>query len=50
VDEFFSEIVERKRGISANTLDNVEYKWEESSLMKELAEVLAVQGGKRWGL
>ena len=50
VDEFFSEIVERKRGICANTLDNVEYKWEESSLMKELAEVLAVQGGKRWGL
>jgi SWI/SNF-related matrix-associated actin-dependent regulator 1 of chromatin subfamily A len=49
VDEFFAEIVERKRGISANTLDGKEYKWDESSIMTELAEILASSGGHRWG-
>jgi len=53
VDEFFSEIVERKREIVANTLNPNESdapQWDQSSLMKELAEVLAAQGGKRWSI
>ena len=49
VDEFFSEIVEKKRGICANAIDGTNYVWEESSIMKELTEVLAQQGGKKWG-
>ena len=49
VDEFFSEIVEKKRGYCANVVDGVEYVWEESSLMQELAEVLAQSGGRKWG-
>jgi SNF2 family DNA or RNA helicase len=49
VDETFSEIVEKKRAISANTLDAKTINWSESSLMQELTEVLAATGGKRWG-
>lgn len=50
VDEFFSKIVEQKRQYVSNTLDGTEIKWEESDLMKELADVLAMSGGKRWNL
>jgi len=50
IDEFFSELVEKKRSIMANTLDGAEYKWEESSLMKELADTLARQNMQRFKL
>ena len=52
VDEFFSEIVERKREIVHNTLskDGAAVQWDQSSIMKELAETLAAQGGKRWSI
>jgi SWI/SNF-related matrix-associated actin-dependent regulator 1 of chromatin subfamily A len=49
IDEFLAEIVEKKRSISANVLDAKEIAWDESSIIKELAEVLAINGGKRWG-
>lgn len=49
VVEFFSELVEKKRAYVSNTLDGTEYKWDESSLMKDLAEIIAQRGGKRWG-
>lgn len=49
VDEFFTELVERKRAIMRQTLDGESYKWDETSLMRELAEVLALKGGKKWG-
>ena len=48
VDEFFSEIVERKREIVANTLGGEAVQWDQSSLMKELASILAASGGERW--
>lgn len=48
VDEFFAEIVERKRSYVSNTLDGVEIKWDESSIMKELCEALSASGKKRW--
>jgi SNF2 family DNA or RNA helicase len=49
IDEFFAEIVERKRVYVANTLDGVVgLKWDESSIMKELAESLSLNGRKRW--
>lgn len=50
IDEFFSELVEKKRAIMKNTLDKENIKWEESSLMKELAELLASQNMKKWKL
>lgn len=50
VDEFFSRIVEEKREICAKTMGGEAVKWDQSSLMKELAEVLASQGGKMWNL
>lgn len=50
VDEFFSEIVERKRQYVSSTLDGTDCPWDESSLMKELAEVLASKGSQRWKL
>jgi SWI/SNF-related matrix-associated actin-dependent regulator 1 of chromatin subfamily A len=50
VDEFFSELVEQKRQYVHNTLNkNGEaIPWDQSSLMKELAFVLANTGGKKW--
>lgn len=50
VDEFFSEIVEHKREIVVQTLGGEAVPWSESSLIRELSEVLASKGGKRWGL
>lgn len=48
VDEFFSELVEHKRSIMANTLDGKDVKWDESSLMRELTEILMTKGLKKW--
>ena len=50
VDEFFSEIVERKREIVANTLNGSEasVEWDQSSIMKELAATLAASGSRKW--
>jgi SWI/SNF-related matrix-associated actin-dependent regulator 1 of chromatin subfamily A len=50
VDEFFSEIVEKKRQIVTQTLGGEAPDWDESSLIKELSEILATRGGQRWGL
>ena len=49
VDEFFTELVEKKRAIVKQTLDGEIVKWNETSLIQELAEVLALKGGRRWG-
>lgn len=49
VDEFFTEIVERKREIFSKTMSGEGIKWDQSSLIKELAEVLAAKGGQKWG-
>ncbi len=50
VDEMFAEIVEKKRSYSSSILDGKEIDWNQSSLLQELAEVLAATGGKRWGI
>lgn len=50
IDEFFTEIVERKRAIVAATLDGKEIEWNQQSLMKELAETLVTRGKKAWSL
>lgn len=50
IDEYFCELVERKRSIVAATLDNKEIMWEQQSLMKELAEILVTKGRKAWSL
>lgn len=50
VDEFFSEIVERKREIVNKTLSGNAVTWNESSLIKELTERLQTEGLKRWSL
>lgn len=50
VDEFFSEIVERKREIVNKTLSGQAVVWSESSLIKELTERLQSEGLKRWSL
>jgi len=49
VDEFFAELVERKRSLVDNVMDGKEYSWDEQSLIKELAEILAQKGGQKWG-
>lgn len=48
IDEFFSTLVEKKRSVCKNVVDFKETDWNESSLMQELAEVLALSGGKKW--
>lgn len=48
IDDFLTELVERKRSIVASTLDNKELKWDESSLMVELANILHVKGLTKW--
>jgi SNF2 family DNA or RNA helicase len=50
VDEFFSEIVERKREIVNKTLAGEAANWDQSSIMKELKEVLMQKGGQRWSV
>lgn len=49
VDEFFSELVEQKREIVNSALNGQAGSWNETSLVKELAQVLAEKGGKKWG-
>jgi len=50
IDEFFANLVEKKRGIVKNTLNGTELSWHEDSLMRELVEILASKGGKKWSL
>lgn len=50
IDEYFTELVERKRAYVAATLDNKEIAWDQQSLMNELAEVLLAKGKKSWSL
>lgn len=45
IDEFFAELVERKRQYVKETLDGKsDYKWDESDIMRELAEITV----QRW--
>jgi SNF2 family DNA or RNA helicase len=48
IDEYFTELVEKKRAIILQTMDNKEIMWEENSLMKELVEILVTCGKKKW--
>lgn len=50
IDEFFTELVEQKRAIVANTLDGKDIDWSEQNLMRELANTLVSKGAKRWRL
>jgi len=51
VDEFFSEIVEKKREIVTQTLNGeAAVSWDQSSLMKELTQILAANGGRKWSI
>lgn len=49
-DEYLTEIKERKREICKKTMGNEAVQWNESSNIKELAEMLIAKGGKRWNL
>lgn len=49
VDEFFADIVEQKREIVGKTMKGEAIRWDQTSLIKELAEVLAARGGQKWG-
>ena len=49
VDEFLAKLVEKKRSFVSNALDGASYEWSESSIIKELAEILASSGGHQWG-
>lgn len=50
IDEFFNQIIERKRAIvkSAMTGEKIENVWDESGVMSELADKIANSGKKAW--
>lgn len=48
IDEYFAEIVERKREIVSKTMDGQAAAWDKSSIMQELAETCIREGRKRW--
>lgn len=50
IDEYFTEIVERKRAIVSATMDGRTIEWESSNLMQELAEILVSKNKKKWTL
>jgi SNF2 family DNA or RNA helicase len=47
IDEYFTEIVEVKRGSMGETLDGQESKWDESSLMVALYDAIMSKGRKK---
>lgn len=48
IDEFFSEIIERKREIVNKTLGGEAVAWDQSSIIKELADTLSAKGLRKW--
>ena len=50
IDEYFTELVETKRAYVLQTLDSKNYQWQESSILKELANILVTKGRKKWSL
>lgn len=49
IDEWLGELVERKRQYMKQTLgDSDTYKWDETSIIKDLAEICAKKGRKSW--
>lgn len=50
IDEFFTEIVEQKRGFITSIHQEIDSNWNTDSLMKQLAEALYTKGLKRWRL
>lgn len=50
IDEYFAELVDEKRVRFAQTMDNREVTYDELSITKQLAQVLATKGRKAWQL
>lgn len=48
--EWLSDLVEKKRKIVKQTMTGEELTWTEESLMRELVEMVARKGGKKWSL
>lgn len=50
IDDYFTELVERKRAIVSQTLDGQMVNWETNDLMRELAQLIVTKGLKRFTL
>ena len=50
IDDYFGELVERKRQYCKSSYGEEYVQWDESSLMKELMETLATKGRQQWRL
>lgn len=50
IDEMLAELVERKRQIIGEAIDGAAGRWDESNVMRELAELLYKQGKAKWSL
>ena len=49
-DEYLAEIVERKREICKKTMGNESIVWDQTSVIREMSELLMSKGAKRWNL
>ena len=49
-DEYLNEIVEKKRAITKATMDGQYSKWDESSTIRDVMELIKKKGMKRWSL
>jgi SNF2 family DNA or RNA helicase len=52
IDEYFVELIERKRKLTNEALsgESIEESWSQSGFMGELAEMIATKGRKKWKL
>lgn len=50
IDEFFAELVEKKRSYVSGTLDGIKLDWNEQSIMSDLTNMLIKQGRSKWKL
>lgn len=50
IDDFFTELVEKKRALVKGALDHKVIQWDQQSLMKELGALLLAKGRKAWSL
>lgn len=50
IDEYFSELVEKKRAVFEQTMDGKTTQWNETSIIKELTNILIASRRKAWSL
>lgn len=50
IDEFFAALIEQKRAMFATTMGDGNFKWEDTQIQRELADILYKKGKSKWRL